>query len=132
MTQQTVPTLSLMLTGGLPILGLGFMICLLAVFLIIRPNVQGCIVLQCLIVLPAMYALFAVYNAASQFAVIASSQTAPKPSVLAAAIMSGFASSFCGALSTVLPTVLFVFAWLRATSISETPQGSGLSDSEGH
>ena len=101
---------------GLVHLGIGVLVSLFIGFLIIRPNLQGCVIAACLLPLPGMYTLYTVYNAGAGFRVMASSGSAVKPAEFAELIMYSMSSSFCGTLSTLVPALLLAIALLRAVS----------------
>ncbi|MEM7474526.1 MAG: hypothetical protein AAF483_05980 [Planctomycetota bacterium] len=126
MAQQTsMSTLQLfVVSGGLPLLGLGFLVSCFALALIIRPNLQGCVLGLCLLTLPGMYAMYSIFSAAAAFRVITTSSATPKPGDVATVFSNAMSSGFCGTLSMLVPTILLAIALLRAVNKEKSQQES--------
>jgi len=111
-----IPTIIWLLqSGGLAPLAMGFVVAVLGIFFVIRPNHTASMILAFLSLLPAVFGLVAVYSAATAYGDMAKLPTMPKPSEFATLTGQAMGSSFCGLLGTILPIFVAILAMSRSS-----------------
>ncbi|QDU40931.1 hypothetical protein Mal4_52940 [Maioricimonas rarisocia] len=101
---------------GLFILGLGFLSTLWGgVNLLLRAPGRANVLIQAFAsLLPAVVGVFGVLASYEQFAVLAMSDVAPKPSEIAMVVSRAMACGLFGPLATIVPVSLGLFGLLKA------------------
>jgi hypothetical protein len=120
--QQMSNLTYLLQAGGLPFLVMGVIMGIVGLILLLKPRRTVTAAIYAFVsLLPGVIALISVYTACSEFVEMGSSPAPPKPAELFGVIGRAMGRCFYGLLATLIPMLLAIIAFIRAS-----PNGSAL------
>ena len=110
--------------GGMPVLAFGIVLSLWGLWNIFKPQSPRRILSPMVLSsIPGIIAIIAIYMACTEFIEMTTSETPPKPFMLAAVVAKAMSFGFFGLMSTVVPVLLGALAFSRHGKLSPGAAG---------